>query len=85
MVLTTGVMGGFTTSSFNYETMRLLRGRRRRPGSFTSSTLASCLLAGVAGLLLARLVAGVSIPRSSSSLITSGDARSSSRRPSRDR
>jgi CrcB protein len=60
MILTTGVMGGFTTySSFNYDTMRLLQGGAVGLGLlYVAATLVVCMLAGVAGLLLARLVTG---------------------------
>ena len=56
LVLTTGVMGGFTTySTFNYETMEYLR-----EGAFwmaalnVAATVLLCLLAGALGLALAR-------------------------------
>ena len=60
MILTTGVMGGFTTySSFNYEIMRLMQGGALGLGLlYVASTLVGCMLAGVAGLMLARLVVG---------------------------
>jgi CrcB protein len=61
VVLTTGVMGGFTTySSFNYETMRLFQ-----QGSVLLAfvnmgvTLAGCLVAGGLGLLAGRLIGGM--------------------------
>jgi CrcB protein len=60
LVLTTGVMGGFTTySTFNYETMEYVR-----EGAFwlamlnVAATLLLCLLAGVLGLTLARRLVG---------------------------
>jgi len=60
VVLTTGVMGGFTTySSFNYETMRLLQDGAVGLGLLNmAATFVGCLLAGGAGLLLARFIAG---------------------------
>ncbi len=60
LVLTTGVMGGFTTySTFNAETLAYLR-----DGAWgfallnISSTVFLCLAAGVAGLALARAFVG---------------------------
>lgn len=60
LVLTTGVMGGFTTySTFNYETMEYLR-----EGAFSvaalnvGATLLLCLLAGALGLAVARWLVG---------------------------
>ncbi len=60
IVLTTGVMGGFTTySSFNYETINYLQ-----EGEFLRAFLnilimsSSCLLAGFAGLFLSRRMIG---------------------------
>ena len=57
--LTTGVMGGYTTySSFNYETIRLAE-----QGTWSLATLnlgvtvVGCLVAGVAGVVSARLLA----------------------------
>jgi len=60
MILTTGVMGGFTTySSFNYDVIRLMQGGAVGLGLvYVAATLFGCMLAGVAGLLLARMVAG---------------------------
>jgi len=59
VVLTTGVMGGFTTySSFNFETMRLFQ--EGSPGLGLSNvgvTLAGCLITGGLGLLVGRLIA----------------------------
>ena len=59
VVLTTGVMGGFTTySSFNFETMRLFQ--EGSPGLGLANvgvTLAGCLITGGLGLLVGRLIA----------------------------
>jgi fluoride exporter len=56
LALTTGFMGGLTTySSFNYETMRLAeQGSLLRAGINVVATLLGCVLAGFAGLWLAR-------------------------------
>lgn len=58
-MLTTGLMGGFTTySAFNYETTMYVRS-----GAWTmafvnvGATLIGCLLAGFAGLAIGRLLA----------------------------
>ncbi len=60
LVLATGVMGGFTTySTFNYETMEYLReGAFWLAGLNVAATLLLCLLAGAAGLSLARWLVG---------------------------
>jgi CrcB protein len=60
VVLTAGVMGGFTTySSFNFEMMRFFREGAVGMGLvYMGVTLAGCLAAGAAGLLASRLVAG---------------------------
>jgi len=60
VVLTTGVLGGFTTySSFNFETTRLLQEGALGLGLLNvGATLFGCLVAGVLGLLAGRLVAG---------------------------
>jgi fluoride exporter len=59
-VLATGVLGGFTTySTFNYETMELLRaGAFWLAGLNVAITLVLCLLAGALGLAAARWLAG---------------------------
>lgn len=55
-----GVLGGFTTySSFNYETIALLEsGGGGLAVANVAATVASCLLAGVAGLAAGRWMAG---------------------------
>lgn len=60
LVLTTGVMGGFTTySTFNYETIEYLReGALSLAGLNVAATLSSCLLAGALGLASARWLGG---------------------------
>ena len=56
--LATGVLGGFTTySSFNYETLHLAQsGAAGLAVVNVAVTLVACLLAGVAGIWLARAV-----------------------------
>jgi fluoride exporter len=58
--LTTGILGGFTTySSFNYETLALLEQRLWLGGGLNLlATVAGCLLAGLLGLAVARLLIG---------------------------
>jgi fluoride exporter len=60
LILVTGVMGGFTTySSFNYETIRQLQdGAWPVALTYVVATLLGCLLAGWAGLTLARWIFG---------------------------
>jgi CrcB protein len=60
IVLTTGVMGGFTTySTFNYETLRLAQqGAWPLAALNLMVTVVVCLVAGVLGLVLARAVTG---------------------------
>lgn len=60
LVLTTGVMGGFTTySTFNYETMEYLRrGTIWLAALNVAATLSLCLLSGALGLALARRLLG---------------------------
>jgi CrcB protein len=60
VVLTTGVLGGFTTySSFNYETLRLFQdGALMLAVLNLAATVVACLAAGGMGLVLARVVAG---------------------------
>jgi fluoride exporter len=60
LVLTTGVMGGFTTySTFNYETLRFFEEGAWLIGlANLGATVAACLAAGTLGLLSGRLVAG---------------------------
>jgi fluoride exporter len=58
--LTTGIMGGFTTySAFNYETLALLQQRLWFTGGLNVvTTVLGCLVAGLLGLLLARVLVG---------------------------
>ncbi len=58
LVLTTGVMGGFTTySSFNYETIRLFeQGTRGLAFAYLGATVIGCLLLGSLAAFLVRLV-----------------------------
>jgi CrcB protein len=60
LALTTGVMGGFTTySTFNYETSQLFRTGAWGTASMNIvATLIACLIAGVAGAALARVIVG---------------------------
>jgi len=60
LFLTTGIIGGFTTySTFNYETLVLLQQRLWfTAGLNLVGTVLGCLLAGLLGLLAARLVVG---------------------------
>jgi CrcB protein len=60
LVLTTGVMGGFTTySTFNYETIECLReGAFALAAMNVAATVLLCLLAGALGLILARWLVG---------------------------
>jgi CrcB protein len=58
LMLTTGVMGGFTTySTFNYETTNYFREGAWLLGSANvAATLLGCLAAGLAGMALARIL-----------------------------
>ncbi len=60
MMLTTGVMGGFTTySTFNYGTTSYFREGAWLLGIANASvTIFGCLAAGVTGLAFARLIVG---------------------------
>jgi len=60
VMLTTGVMGGFTTySTFNYETTGYFREGAWMIGMLNVGvTVAGCLAAGFAGLMLARVMFG---------------------------
>src|SRR5205814_4070800 len=60
LILGVGVMGGVTTySSFNLELLRLLeQGSVSRSCAYFAGTVLGCLLAGFAGLLLARALSG---------------------------
>jgi CrcB protein len=59
LFLTTGMIGGFTTySTFDYETMNLIKvGEPMTAAAYLALTLVGCFVAGVLGLLVARLVA----------------------------
>src|SRR5262245_3340556 len=56
LILVTGVLGGFTTySSFNYETLHLAQsGAMSLAIANVLVTLVTCMLAGIAGIWLAR-------------------------------
>jgi len=56
LLLTTGVMGGFTTySTFNYDTLAALnRGAVGMAGANVIVTLVACLVGGAAGLVVGR-------------------------------
>jgi CrcB protein len=58
VVLTTGVMGGFTTySTFNYETIRLMQDGSLGLGALNIlTTVVVCLLAGGLGVLVCRAI-----------------------------
>lgn len=60
VLLTTGLMGGFTTySTFNYETIRFLQdGSVLLAAANIAVTVVSCLLAGGLGVLTARSLFG---------------------------
>lgn len=60
IALTIGLLGGFTTySTFNYETLQLAqRGAWGLATANMVATLVLCLVAGIAGLALGRLVTG---------------------------
>jgi len=60
LMLTTGVMGGFTTySAFNYETVEYFRAGAWTVGFVNVAVmLIGCLAASLAGLALARLMFG---------------------------
>jgi CrcB protein len=60
LILGTGILGGFTTySTFNYETLALLRDGAWLPAlANIAATLAGCLLAGSLGVAAARALAG---------------------------
>jgi CrcB protein len=61
LLLTTGLLGGFTTySTFNYETLELLQqGSLALAGLNILVTLVSCLAAGLLGIGAARWVYGL--------------------------
>jgi fluoride exporter len=58
LFLTVGILGGFTTySSFNEETLLLLRAGNRGLALLNlGGTVLACLLAGAAGMAVARLI-----------------------------
>ncbi len=58
VILTTGLMGGFTTySSFNYETIRLLQDGALGLGALNIlATVVVCLVAGGLGVLICRAI-----------------------------
>jgi len=58
VILTTGMMGGFTTySTFNYETIRLFQTGALALGALNiAATVGVCLLAGGAGVLICRAI-----------------------------
>lgn len=60
VMLTAGVMGGFTTySTFNYETTNYFRQGVWSIGMLNiAATVMGCLIAGCAGLMLARVLVG---------------------------
>jgi len=60
LMLTTGVMGGFTTySTFNYETTQYFReGAWALGAANIAATVIGCLVAGLLGLALARVIFG---------------------------
>ena len=60
IVLTTGVMGGFTTySSFNYEALHYFQdGEILRGATNLFVMVCSCLVAGLVGLALAKRIVG---------------------------
>jgi len=60
VMLTAGVMGGFTTySTFNYETTNLFRIGSWPTGMLNIGvTVIGCMVAGLAGLMLARVIVG---------------------------
>ncbi|HEY2798008.1 MAG TPA: fluoride efflux transporter CrcB [Thermoanaerobaculia bacterium] len=60
LALTTGVLGGFTTySAFNEQTLRFTQdGSYGLAAANVAGTLAGCLLAGVAGVVLGRWLFG---------------------------
>ena len=60
MVLTVGVMGGFTTySSFNYETLSYVqRGAWLLGLLYVAATVLGCFAAGVLGIVAGRALAG---------------------------
>jgi len=60
VTLTTGFLGGFTTySAFNYESLDMMsRGAWRLALTNLAATVVACLVAGVLGFRVARMVMG---------------------------
>jgi CrcB protein len=60
LVLGVGLLGGFTTySSFNLELLRMLEaGAVGRATGYLTLTLGACLIAGAAGIAVARMALG---------------------------
>jgi CrcB protein len=60
LLLTTGLLGGFTTySSFNFELFtRLHRGAYLQALAYSAATFFGCLMAGLLGWSLARAIVG---------------------------
>lgn len=60
LALVTGVLGGFTTySTFNYQTLELLRARDWSSGALNlMATVGLCLLGGILGLWAGRWMVG---------------------------
>jgi len=58
VIMTTGIMGGFTTySTFNYETIRLFQDGALGLGALNvATTVTVCLLAGGLGVLICRAI-----------------------------
>jgi CrcB protein len=59
LALTTGVLGGFTTySAFNQQVLALFRAGQWAGAAYLGATVAGCLLAGVAGVLVGQALWG---------------------------
>src|SRR5687767_3666160 len=57
LVLGTGLLGGFTTySTFNLEALRLWSTAPGKAAAYVAATVVTCLVAGAAGMLLARAI-----------------------------
>jgi CrcB protein len=61
LLLTTGILGGFTTySSFNYETLHFVEeGALGYAGAYVALTMLGCFATGALGLAFARLIVRV--------------------------